>query len=284
VVVNVLYYVFAAGALGGAVAVAASRNIVRSAFALLAVLVAVAALYALLKADFIAAAQVLIYVGGILVLIIFAVMLTHRITDVNLSNESTPGPAAFCACLCLLFALVVVSLFTVRWKREADPVTLRVAGTDAAKGEYELTLRQYQADGRTGLVRGGVTFEDRVVLQVAAAPAPPKALEVRIVAKAEGSPDVEGSGPVEGGAARVELRGLQEKPYRWTAVFLGAGSALTADTPLSADPDFVVAKGLTKPAARALMGPYLLAFEVVSVLLLAALVGAAFLARKEVKS
>jgi hypothetical protein len=54
-----------------------------------------------MKADFIAAAQVLICVGGILVLIIFAVMLTHRITDVKLSNDSTPGPAAFsvlCAC------------------------------------------------------------------------------------------------------------------------------------------------------------------------------------------
>jgi len=40
------------------------------------------------EADFIAAAQVLIYVGGILVLIIFAVMLTHRITDVKLGSRS----------------------------------------------------------------------------------------------------------------------------------------------------------------------------------------------------
>ena len=69
------------------VAVATSRNIVRSAFALLAVLFSAAALYAVMKADFIAAAQVLIYVGGILVLIIFAVMLTHRVADVRVSNR-----------------------------------------------------------------------------------------------------------------------------------------------------------------------------------------------------
>src|SRR5437762_11166772 len=87
IVLNVVFYALAVAAVGGAVAVAASRNIVRSAFALLSVLFSAAALYALMKADFIAAAQVLIYVGGILVLIIFAVMLTHRITDVNISNE-----------------------------------------------------------------------------------------------------------------------------------------------------------------------------------------------------
>ena len=48
-IVNVLFYVFAAAAVAGAVGVAASRNIVRSAFALLAVLFSVAALYALMK-------------------------------------------------------------------------------------------------------------------------------------------------------------------------------------------------------------------------------------------
>ncbi len=47
---------------------------------------------------------------------------------------------------------------------------------------------------------------------------------------------------------------------------------------------FTIYKGVTKPAAFALMRNYLLAFEVVSVLLLAALIGAAFLARKEVRT
>ena len=46
-------------------------------------------------------------------------------------------------------------------------------------------------------------------------------------------------------------------------------------------PDFVVTRGVTEPIARALAGDYLFAFEAVAVLLLAALVGAAFLAPKE---
>src|SRR5882672_1546071 len=157
IVLNVVFYVLAASAIAGAVAVAASRNIVRSAFALLAVLFSVAGLFAVMKADFIAGAQVLIYVGGILVLIIFAVMLTHRITDVKLSNDSTPGPAAFCACLCLLFSLVVVVRFTAKWRTDSEVVRL---GGDG----FEVELRQYQADGATGLMFGGSAFEESVVL------------------------------------------------------------------------------------------------------------------------
>src|SRR6185295_17776203 len=159
ILLNAVFYVLALAAVAGGVAVATSRNIVRSAFALLAVLFSVAALYAVMKADFIAAAQVLIYVGGILVLIIFAVMLTHRITDVKLSNDSTPGPAAFCACLCLLFSLVVVVLFTAKWQREPESVVVRAEGN-------EIRLRQYQADGATGLARGGGAYEDAVVVEV----------------------------------------------------------------------------------------------------------------------
>ncbi len=108
IILNVIFLVLAIGAAGGAVMVAISPNIIRSAFYLLAVLFSAAGLYVIMKADFIAIAQVLIYVGGILVLIIFAIMLTHRITDVNLSNQSAPGPVALMACSTLGFALLVI--------------------------------------------------------------------------------------------------------------------------------------------------------------------------------
>ena len=65
-----------------------SKNLIYSAIALLFALLGVAGLYIFLWADFIAVTQVLIYVGGILVLIIFGIMLTHRITDVELSHSS----------------------------------------------------------------------------------------------------------------------------------------------------------------------------------------------------
>jgi NADH-quinone oxidoreductase subunit J len=68
--------------------VAFSRNIIYSAFSLLGAFAGAAGLYVFLGADFVAAVQLLIYVGGILVLILFAVMLTHRITDVEITNRA----------------------------------------------------------------------------------------------------------------------------------------------------------------------------------------------------
>lgn len=65
-----------------------SKNLIYSAMALLFTLLGVAGLYVFLWADFIAVTQVLIYVGGILVIIIFGIMLTHRITDVRISHSS----------------------------------------------------------------------------------------------------------------------------------------------------------------------------------------------------
>src|SRR5690349_24117913 len=68
--------------------VAFSRNIIYSAFSLLGAFGGVAGIYVFLGADFVAAVQLLIYVGGILVLVLFAVMLTHRITDVQITNRA----------------------------------------------------------------------------------------------------------------------------------------------------------------------------------------------------
>ncbi len=72
----------------GAAAVALSRNIFWSAMGLLSSLVGVGGMYVLLSADFVAITQLLVYIGGVLVLIIFAIMLTSQIKDVNVSNHS----------------------------------------------------------------------------------------------------------------------------------------------------------------------------------------------------
>ena len=71
-----------------AIWVVLSPNLIHSAVSLLFTLFGVAGLYVFLYADFIAATQIIIYVGGILVLIIFGVMLTNNIDDPNLSNKS----------------------------------------------------------------------------------------------------------------------------------------------------------------------------------------------------
>ena len=83
-----VFYLLAGVTVFSAAGVAFSRNIVYSAFSLMGALMGAAGLFLLLAADFVAVVQVLIYVGGILVLTLFAVMLTHRIADVRISNRS----------------------------------------------------------------------------------------------------------------------------------------------------------------------------------------------------
>ncbi len=85
---QIVFYTFAALMIASAMMVVYGKNLIYSAFALLATFFGVAVLYVLLGADFLAGAQLLIYVGGILILLLFGVMLTHRIYDMDLKTET----------------------------------------------------------------------------------------------------------------------------------------------------------------------------------------------------
>lgn len=74
---TVIFYLLALGAVAFAIAVVTTRRLLRAAVALMTVLTLSAGLYVLLDAEFLAGVQVLVYVGGIVVLIVFAVMLTR---------------------------------------------------------------------------------------------------------------------------------------------------------------------------------------------------------------
>ena len=78
-IVDVVFWVLAALAAGAAFAVVQTRNLFRAALFLIVALVAVAGMFVLLRAEFIAAVQVLIYVGAISVLIIFAILMTGEV-------------------------------------------------------------------------------------------------------------------------------------------------------------------------------------------------------------
>ena len=100
--------------------VAFSSHIVRSAFALLLTFFGMAGAYVFLGADFLAGTQLLIYVGGILVLLLFAVMLTNRISDIRISSESRNRPmAAFVSVLA--FSGIVVAELSVPWNHRSLP-------------------------------------------------------------------------------------------------------------------------------------------------------------------
>jgi NADH-quinone oxidoreductase subunit J len=86
---NVFFYVIAAVMAFSAIRVVTARNVVHAAMYLMLVLAGVAAQYVLLASEFLAATQVLVYIGAIVVLVLFGVMLTRAKLgqDVNLTND-----------------------------------------------------------------------------------------------------------------------------------------------------------------------------------------------------
>jgi NAD(P)H-quinone oxidoreductase subunit 6 len=123
-----VFYLFAAVTIAGAGWVAFSRKIVHSAFALLATFFGVAGLYAFLAADLVAVVQVLVYIGGILVLILFAVMLTSRIGSLRVSNPSlgtVPG-LIICAVVAAISIIVAVRVFGHGTPAPAEATTAKI--------------------------------------------------------------------------------------------------------------------------------------------------------------
>jgi NADH-quinone oxidoreductase subunit J len=123
---KIIFWFFAVLMIGSALVVVHGKNLVHSAFALLATFFSAAVFYALLGADFLAGAQVLIYVGGILTLILFGVMLTNRIFDVNLRTETFQiGPSVLVSAG--VFATLTLVIVKTPWREislvEEGPTT-----------------------------------------------------------------------------------------------------------------------------------------------------------------
>lgn len=131
-----LFTVFALATCLSAVAVVFSQTVVRMAFWLIIALGSTSALFFLANADFVGAAQLLIYVGGTLVLLVFGVMLTA--SGPYLKIATSPGEIVMGGCVGLLFLFVVfASLSGVKW-REPSPETITAASHVVSAGN---TLR-----------------------------------------------------------------------------------------------------------------------------------------------
>ncbi len=89
--ITIAFWGFAALTIFGALAVLLTRNVLYAAFFLLLTLLGVAGLFVLASADFLAVAQIMIYVGGVLVLVIFGVMLTHRPDELSQTDSQQPN-------------------------------------------------------------------------------------------------------------------------------------------------------------------------------------------------
>jgi NADH-quinone oxidoreductase subunit J len=126
---SLIFYLFAVITVGSAMVVVLARSLIYSAFALLFTFFGVAGLYFLLGADFLGATQLLIYVGGILVLLLFGVMLTHKLYDLQLKSEVTqflPGLIVAGG----LFVILSVTAMRTQWNvgagRPPAPTTAEI--------------------------------------------------------------------------------------------------------------------------------------------------------------
>ena len=120
---DLLFYAFAVLTIAGAAGCAFSRNIIYSAWAMLFAFLGVAGLYVFLGADFPAVAQVMIYVGGILVLILFAKQIGG---DPNLTNAHLGLPIGAALAAATVGTLTYMAVMTP-WKevpsRSYEPVS-----------------------------------------------------------------------------------------------------------------------------------------------------------------
>jgi NAD(P)H-quinone oxidoreductase subunit 6 len=132
---DLAFYGLAALCVGCGLYAVLSRNIVRAVFALLGTFLGTAGLYACLAADFVAVVQLLVYVGGILVLMLFAVMLTSHI-EVAFGSNRYLGPSATALGLLLgagAAVMLVALALQAPWARSAAPLPYEPTTADLGR-------------------------------------------------------------------------------------------------------------------------------------------------------
>ena len=125
---NIFFYLFAAMITWSAIRVVTAKNVVHAALYLVAVLAAVGAEYILLAAEFVAATQVLVYIGAIVVLFLFGVMLTRARIGVEQDLTHRGAIVGGIATSLLLFGVMAYALIDeYGWTRTKLPADTRIA-------------------------------------------------------------------------------------------------------------------------------------------------------------
>jgi len=126
----ITFWIFAIVSVGAALAVVLLRDIFRAALCLVLCFLVVAGIYVILAADFLAAVQVLVYVGAISVLIILAIMLTREVQCASLSNQ-LQIPALFIAALFL--GVTALIMLNTHWQVAGTPPEVPTTAALAVK-------------------------------------------------------------------------------------------------------------------------------------------------------
>jgi NADH-quinone oxidoreductase subunit J len=134
-----VFWAFAFMVVGGSIFVLTRRNLIAAVMGMVGTFFAIAAVYAMLFAHFLAVIQVLVYAGAIMVLFVFVIMILNKSEDQPWSRQAWPGKAlAIAAAAYLLFRMGSV-LWSAhppdpeRGKPPADLVIRQVAGDETPK-------------------------------------------------------------------------------------------------------------------------------------------------------
>ncbi len=132
-----LFWLFAITTCVGALAVVLSQSVVRMAFWLIVSLGSTAGLFFLLHADFVGATQLMVYVGGTLVLLIFGVMLTA--SGPYMQIKTAPSQLMIAGFVGIMFLAVLITTVgdAEMWKDAAQTANGGVAFTPMSKGFNE---------------------------------------------------------------------------------------------------------------------------------------------------
>jgi NADH-quinone oxidoreductase subunit J len=256
---TIFFLLFSAFACFFALAVAFSSNIVRMAFYLIVSLGATAGLFFLAGADFVGSMQLLIYVGGTLVLLIFGVMLTAQGPFITMKTRGGDWILAAGVGGSLLAILVQAAFSVESWR---NPDARPAAATDAAASHVSTEVNT-DAVAATD----GVAVTDGVAATGVAVPS--GTLTESTVPVSTETATSESAAAASEAVAEPRSDEQPESEDERTATPIGL-------TLLGVRVDSLEVED---PVQRAGMSGYLLPFEIVSVHLLVVLIGAAYLAR-----
>ena len=139
--VDIAFWVLAVISVIAALSVVLLKNVFRAALTLVLCFLAVAGIYVTLSADFLAMVQVLIYVGGISVLIILAVMLTREVQEGNPSNRmQLPALIVSAAFAAVIIVAVLNTPWVISSAAPTEQTTAALAGKLLGDGGYILAL------------------------------------------------------------------------------------------------------------------------------------------------
>ena len=163
--VDVLFWVLAIAAIASALGVVLLRNVFRAALLLVVVFLAVAGFFVMMNAEFLGVVQLIIYVGAISILIIFAILMTQDVVQGNLPNRLQIPAVVLPALLLVALAFVV---FNTEWNLISNSPELQaqaelVQGNtiDGVSDEDASQLVSPEAAQRSGL--GDLLINDFVL-------------------------------------------------------------------------------------------------------------------------